>query len=174
MTRLSARQLQRKAFLAKWSKVDWSKQNCELAVEMGLSGERIRQIRQQLGAPKATHHHQARKTAQRLQWAKDNLDKLKGLSAAELGRKYGLKARLKLRPLKEQTREIQMLRGIGNVPGLGQQAGVCRRQFWAISHPPANGWTHDRGGYPSAGRPQPHRKRGKRRRDRQVGFLPGP
>jgi hypothetical protein len=31
-----------------------------------------------------------RKTAAALQWAKDNLDKLKGLSAAELGRKYGL------------------------------------------------------------------------------------
>jgi hypothetical protein len=46
MARLSFRQLQRKAFLAKWSKVDWSKQNCELADQKGLSGERIRQIRQ--------------------------------------------------------------------------------------------------------------------------------
>ena len=90
MARLSARQLQRKAFLAKWSKVDWSKQNCELADEMGLSRERIRQVRQQIGAPKATHHHQVRKTVAELQWAKDNLDKLKGLFAAKLGREYGL------------------------------------------------------------------------------------
>jgi hypothetical protein len=90
MTCLSARQLQRKAFLAKWSKVDWSKQNCELANEMGLSGERIRQIRQQLGAPNPTHPDRKCKTRQALQWAKVNLDELKGLSPAELGRKYGL------------------------------------------------------------------------------------
>jgi hypothetical protein len=90
MDRLSRRQFQRRAFWAKWSKVDWSKQNCELADETGLSRERIRQIRQQVAAPKATHSCRRRKTAEGLQWAKDNLDKLKGLSAAELGRKYGL------------------------------------------------------------------------------------
>ena len=85
------RQLQRKAFLAKWSKVDWSTQNCELADEMGLSRERIRQIRQQVGASKPTHlHRRIRKSAQALQWAKDNLEKLKGLSWAELMRKHGL------------------------------------------------------------------------------------
>ena len=90
MTRLSARQLQRRAFLAKWSKVDWSKQNCELADEMGLSGERIRQIRKQLGAPKPTHPDRKRITRQAFKWAKDNLDELKGLTWAELQRKYGL------------------------------------------------------------------------------------
>ena len=90
MARLSFRQLQRKTFLAKWSKVDWSKQDCELAAEMGLSGERIRQIRQQLGAPKPTHPHRRRTTRQALEWAKDNLDKLEGLSWAELQRKHGL------------------------------------------------------------------------------------
>ena len=90
MARLSLRQLRRKAFLAKWSKVDWSKQNCELADEMGLSRERIRQIRQQVGAPKSPHHLRMRKTAAALQWAKDNLDKLRGWSGAELERKYGL------------------------------------------------------------------------------------
>jgi hypothetical protein len=85
------RQLQREAFLARWSKVDWSKQNCELADEVGLSRERIRKIRQRLGAPKPTHlHRRIRKSAQALQWAKDNLEKLKGLSLSELGRKYGL------------------------------------------------------------------------------------
>lgn len=89
MAPLSARQLQRNAFLAEWSKVDWSKQNCELAVEMGLTGERIRQIRQQLGAPQPTHPNIKRVTRQAFQWAKDNLDKLKGLTWAELQRKYG-------------------------------------------------------------------------------------
>ena len=85
------RQFQREAFLAKWSKVDWSKQNCELADELALSRERIRQIRQQVGASKPTHlHRRIRKSAQALQWAKDNLEKLKGLSWAELMRKYGL------------------------------------------------------------------------------------
>jgi hypothetical protein len=71
--------------------VDWSKQNCELADETSLSRERIRQIRQQLGAPKPAHRHsRMRKSARALQWAKDNLEKLKGSSIAELGRKHGL------------------------------------------------------------------------------------
>lgn len=90
MTRLLYWQLRRKAFLAKWSTVDWSKQDVELADEMGLSRERIRQIRQKVGAPKSARQHKMRKSAAALQWAKDNLDKFKGLSGAELGRKYGL------------------------------------------------------------------------------------
>ena len=90
MALLSARQLQRNAFLAKWSKVDWSRQNCELAVETGLSGERIRQIRKQLGSPQPTHPDRKLITRQTLQWAKDNLDNLKGLTWAEVQRKYGL------------------------------------------------------------------------------------
>jgi hypothetical protein len=89
-TPLWYRQLQRKAFLAKWSKMDWSKRDYELAEETGLSRERIRQIRQLVGAPRSPHHRRVRKTAAVLQWAKDNLEKLKGLSIAELGRKYGL------------------------------------------------------------------------------------
>ena len=93
------RQLQREAFLANWSKVDWSKQNCELADEMGLSRERTRQIRKQVGSPKSTHHRRMRKSASALQWAKDNLDKLKGLSGAELGRKYGLSRHWRSGPL---------------------------------------------------------------------------
>ena len=99
MTRLSPRQLRRQAFLAKWTKVDWSKQNCELAAGLGLSGERIRQIRQQLGAPKSTHHRRMRKTTRALQWARDNLDKLKGLSGSELRRKYGLSRQWRAGPL---------------------------------------------------------------------------
>ena len=93
MTRFPARvprHVQRKAFLAKWSKVDWSKHNAELADETGLSPERIRQIRLRVGAPKPPYRRRMPKSAKLLQWAKDNLDKLKGLSWAELRRKYGL------------------------------------------------------------------------------------
>jgi hypothetical protein len=85
--------------LAKWSKVDWSKQNCELADQKGLSGERIRQIRQQLGGPKPTHPDRKRKTRQAMQWAKDNLEGLKGLTPAELRRKYGLSRHWQSGPL---------------------------------------------------------------------------
>jgi hypothetical protein len=95
----SGRQLQREAFLAKWSKVDWSKQNCELAPEMRLTQERIRQVRQILGAPNPTHPDRKRKTRQALQWAKANLDELKGLSPAEVGRKYGLSRSWRSSPL---------------------------------------------------------------------------
>jgi len=80
----------RKAFVAKWSKLDWSKQDYELADEMNLSRERIRQIREELGAPKATRHRWRRKTAQAFLWANDKLDQLKGMSATEVERKYKL------------------------------------------------------------------------------------
>jgi hypothetical protein len=90
MNRLLYLQLRRKAFLAKWSKLDWSKQNSALADEMGVCREYIRQIRHQVGAPKPAHPLRRRKSVKALQWAKDNLDKLKGLTGAELGRKYGL------------------------------------------------------------------------------------
>jgi hypothetical protein len=89
MTPLWYRQFQRKALLAKWSKVDWSKQDCELADETGLSNERIRQVRQRLGVPKSARSGQLRKPGKRLLWAKENLEKLKGLTGAELQRKYG-------------------------------------------------------------------------------------
>jgi hypothetical protein len=91
MARLSFRQRQRKVSLAKWSKVDWSKQDCVLADELRVNAETIRQVRQQLAAPKPTHPKRRRKTTRALQWGKDNLDKLKGFSGAELQRKYGLK-----------------------------------------------------------------------------------
>jgi hypothetical protein len=86
----SRRELLNKAYLAKWSKVDWSKQNVVLAAETGLTQERIRQIRIRVGAPKSPHQHRCRRTHLRIQWAKDNLDKLKGLTWAELRQKYGL------------------------------------------------------------------------------------
>jgi hypothetical protein len=82
--------LRRKAFLAKWSKLDWSKTNVELADGAGLSGERLRQIRQQVGAPKSTHARRLRESVEALQWVKENLENLKGLSGAAVGRKYGL------------------------------------------------------------------------------------
>jgi hypothetical protein len=99
MARLSFRQRQRKVFLAKWSKVDWSKQNCVLAGEFGLTQERVSGIRKQLAAPKPTYPKRRRKTTQALQWAEDNLDKLKGLSGAELQREYGLKDSRRRNPL---------------------------------------------------------------------------
>jgi hypothetical protein len=96
---LSRRQLQRKAFLAKWSAIDWLKQDVELATETGLSPERIRQIRQEVGAPKSPHQHRPRETRQKLQWASENLDKLKGLCQYELEQKYGLKVGWRRDPL---------------------------------------------------------------------------
>ena len=99
MTRLLRRQLRRKAFSAKWSKLDWSKTNAELADELGLTGERIRQIRLKARAPKSARAHQMRKTTAALQWAKDNLEQIKGLTAAELGRKHGINLRWRRGPL---------------------------------------------------------------------------
>jgi hypothetical protein len=78
------------AFLANWSNVDWSKQNCELADKTGFSQEYIRQIRQRVGAPPANHPGRQRVTAKVLQLAKDNLDRIKGLSWAEVERQYSL------------------------------------------------------------------------------------
>ena len=81
--------------LAKWRSWDWSKQDVELARETGLSRERIRQIRQLLGVPKSPHQGSRSASRRRytlvLQWAAENLDRLRGLSWAEVERKYGFK-----------------------------------------------------------------------------------
>jgi N-acyl-D-aspartate/D-glutamate deacylase len=71
--------------------LDWSKSNAALADEMGLSRERLRQIRQELGVPRPAHRrHRFAKSAKVMQWAKDNLEKFKGLSGRELRRKFGI------------------------------------------------------------------------------------
>jgi len=79
--------------LVKWRSWDWSKQNAELARETGLTKERIRQIRQLLGAPQSPNYRKdlsrLRRNTTALQWAAKNLDRLKGLSGAEVERKYG-------------------------------------------------------------------------------------
>lgn len=84
--------------LAKWRSWDWSKQDVELAREKGLSRERIRQIRQLLGVPKSPYHKSGsvsrRQNALALQWAAKNLGRLRGLSRAEVERKYGFKQHL--------------------------------------------------------------------------------
>lgn len=81
--------------LAKWRSWDWSKQNFELAQETGLSRERIRQIRQLLGAPRSPHHRSrpaiSRRDTLTVQWATENLDRLSGLSWTEVEREYGFK-----------------------------------------------------------------------------------
>jgi len=82
----------REPYLAKWRNWDWSKQDVALARETGLSRERIRQIRLLIGAPKSPHHKRmpaSRRTTIALQWAADNLDRLQGLSGAEVRRKHG-------------------------------------------------------------------------------------
>jgi hypothetical protein len=88
----------REPYLAKWRNWDWSKQDVELARETGLSRERIRQIRQLLGVPKSPHHRSdsasRRQNTLALQWAAENLDRLRGLSGAEVERKYGFKRHL--------------------------------------------------------------------------------
>jgi hypothetical protein len=86
----SQRELAHKASLAKWAKWDWTKRNFELADETHLSRERISQIRKMVGAPKPKGPRQARHTVAALRWATENLDRLEGLSQAEVGRKYGL------------------------------------------------------------------------------------
>src|ERR1035437_695058 len=44
-----------------WQKVDWSLTNTQIAQSLGLSGERVRQVRADLGIAKARPYH--RKTA---------------------------------------------------------------------------------------------------------------
>jgi hypothetical protein len=98
-TRLLRLRRHRKTLRARLSKWDWSKSNAELADEAGLSREPLRQIRHALGAPDPPHRsYRRRKTAEDLQWAKDNLEKLKGLCKAELARKYGV-SRSKANPI---------------------------------------------------------------------------
>lgn len=75
--------------MAKRSQWDWSKTDSHLAQEKGLSRERIRQIRLEIGARKAAHPHQSRHVRAALQWAKDHLEQLKGLTWRDVAREYG-------------------------------------------------------------------------------------
>jgi len=86
----SPRRLRRQRFLAKWRAWDWTKQNVELAAETGLSTERIRQIRRILGAPPSPYHLQRPAVRRLLAWAKDNLDKLRGMTWREIQQMHGL------------------------------------------------------------------------------------
>ena len=93
LSKPSCRELQRARYLAQWRAVDWTKQDVELAREMGLSRERIRQIRQLLGVPQSPHHGSysayRHRNALALQWAAENLDRLEGMSGEEVRRKHG-------------------------------------------------------------------------------------
>ncbi len=84
----------KRLFLTKWRRLDWSKQDIELAQKTGLSRERIRQIRKSLGASKSPQHNRKlaplRKTKLLLEWVKTNLNRFKGMSRAEVARKYGM------------------------------------------------------------------------------------
>jgi hypothetical protein len=91
--------LQREAFFAKWSKADWTKRDGDLAVEEGVSREWVRQIRHLIGAPLSPYHGRTVKTIQALQWAKENLNKLKGVCPTELLRDYGLRVYWKGSPV---------------------------------------------------------------------------
>ena len=90
----SRRQQQLDANRARWRKWDWSKQDRELARQKGLSRQRLTQIRQILGVPQSPdrgkHLAQIRRTTITLQWVAKNLERLKGLRAVEVRRKYGL------------------------------------------------------------------------------------
>jgi hypothetical protein len=82
-------QLLHRANLARWSQWAWSKTDTELAEEHGVCRERVRQIRLEIGARKAAHPHQSRKARAALQWAKDHLEQLKGLTWRDAVREYG-------------------------------------------------------------------------------------
>ena len=90
----SWQQQKRDANRAKWRRWNWSKQDRELARAKGLSSQRIAQIRQLLDAPQSPNCGadlaRLRRTTNALQWVAKNLHRLKGLSGAEVRRKYGI------------------------------------------------------------------------------------
>lgn len=63
-----------------WMTVDWSKQDRVIAKTMGVSREWARQMRNRLGAPRATNHGAQRKTLEGLAQIKAKLGDLKGLT----------------------------------------------------------------------------------------------
>lgn len=43
-----------------WNRLDWKRQDIDIAEELHLTRERVRQIRKALGKPKAENHHMVR------------------------------------------------------------------------------------------------------------------
>jgi hypothetical protein len=48
-----------------WNGVDWTKKNCDLARQLGVTGERVRQVRQAKGLPPAMRLSEAAQRFQR-------------------------------------------------------------------------------------------------------------
>jgi hypothetical protein len=68
------------AFLERWNKVDWRQANVALARQMGVSQERVRQIRKSLNKPEKTIKAPHPGVNRRLRQIDVNLDRLRGLT----------------------------------------------------------------------------------------------
>ncbi len=56
--------LRKKAFYQRFAKVDWAKSNVEIAAELGVSRERVRQVRNEFRKPKPPLESRGRKPEQ--------------------------------------------------------------------------------------------------------------
>lgn len=70
-----------------WSSVDWTQQDTAIAENIGLSRERVRQVRKKLGKPPSPYHRQGDIG----RWAIDNREKISGMAIKDIHRICPLK-----------------------------------------------------------------------------------
>lgn len=67
-----------------WNALDWSKRDTDLGIELGISRERVRQVRKILKRPKAEHHRSTTTGIQLREWLEANREKIEGLTANDV------------------------------------------------------------------------------------------
>jgi hypothetical protein len=71
-----------------WEAIDWSKRDTDIALYAGVSRERVRKMRRNLGKPNAVNHRRHRLFIQFREWANARRSDFAGLTDAEIARLY--------------------------------------------------------------------------------------
>jgi hypothetical protein len=79
------------AYLERWRKVDWRLTNVVIARQMGVSQQRVHEIRRLLKQPKATIKPLRPAVLARLNRVRSNLHRLRGLTMTQAARLLGMK-----------------------------------------------------------------------------------
>lgn len=74
----------RRPRFVRFANVDWSKRDVELAAELGVSRERVRQVRKAKQDRRATYYHKADNAIAVLEWASPIREQLAGKTAIEV------------------------------------------------------------------------------------------
>jgi hypothetical protein len=75
-----------------WHAADWTQRDSDLARQLGVSRERVRQIRGALGKPRSLFHRRSKSFLKFHDWVNRTQREWKRLTASEIARLYGQRA----------------------------------------------------------------------------------